>query len=524
MDNLIDSRVEPVCDVDAEKAVLSLCMRRNSAVMDVVKNKVSAEDFTDSRNSTIFGVILDMFFDEVTIDRITVISELERCGLLEKAGGQRYVYHVGDTVASQSAINSYIDAMRLKGEKQKLLKLAEKIREETIGGKHTTSEIINYVISELSQLRGFNDEKDLVVLNDVLKMTISGVFTEIMDAKNGGKIKLGFPKLDMMTGGLGNGTVNILAARPGMGKTALAVNMAVNVAANQHPVVIFSLEMTLEEIGRRIMSSAMTRPISEIISSNKLTESDKQQMDNALKKLRDYPIYLDDSVDINPLTMKTKIKQLTSAGIQPKLIFVDYLQLIEVKGMGNKSRNDEVAKISRSLKLLAKELKIPIIALSQLSRDTAKRNDHTPQISDLRDSGAIEQDADTIMFVDRPDYYKTNDSAADVDPKADSQNSGNSGESAKVLPACIYLAKNRHGATGKDPVSWIPDKTLFYEYTGKDPQDSYGGDSVTYSYEAPAEDNDEPAMDPPLSEEESVQQDSLFTDVHDEYPEGLRDL
>ena len=522
MENLIDIGTETARDVDIEMAVLSLCMRKNSAMTVVVQNKITEEDFTDIRNSTIYGVILDMYFDETEIDRFTVISELERRGLAEKAGGQRYVYHIGDMVASGSAVNSYINAIRERNEKKRILKILDNVRNVALGGDYRSTEIVNYAISELSKLNSFSDARDLVTLSEVLKLTLSSITEEIQDAKTGAKIKLGFPKLDHMMGGLGPGTLHILAARPGMGKTALAVNMAVNVAANGNPVVIFSLEMTMEEIGKRILSSAMTKPVSEIINSRQITDNDWNQLDQAMVKLRDYPIYFGDNADINPMSMKAKIQQLISSGVQPKLIFVDYLQLIEMKGMGNRSRNDEVAKISRNLKLLAKELRIPIIALSQLSRDNAKRTDHTPQISDLRDSGAIEQDADTVMFVDRPDYYKKNDNAQ-ADTNSGSNSESSASNSPEALPAVIYLAKNRHGPSGKDPVWWISSKTLFYEYNGKDTVEPI---DYKMSYVSAPEDgdNDEDFMDPPMSEDESVQQDSLFENAHDEYPEGFGDI
>ena len=523
MENLIDAGIEPVCDIDVEMAVLSLCMRKNSAMMEVVQNKITDEDFNDIRNKTIYSVIIDMYFDETEIDRFTVISELERRGLAEKAGGQRYVYHVGDMVATESAIHSYINAIRERNEKRKILQILDNVRREALVGERRSSEVVNYAMSELSKLNSFSEAKDLVALSEVLKLTLSSITEEIQDAKTGSKIKLGFPKLDLMLGGLGPGTLHILAARPGMGKTALAVNMAVNVAANGNPVVIFSLEMTMEEIGKRIMSSAMTKPVSAIINSRQITDSDWKQIDQAMLKLRDYPIYFGDSADINPMTMKAKIQQLISAGIHPKLIFVDYLQLIEMKGMGNRSRNDEVAKISRNLKLLAKELRIPIIALSQLSRDNAKRTDHTPQISDLRDSGAIEQDADTVMFVDRPDYYKTNDDAQ-KGTGSDSNSAEPSSSGPDALPAFIYLAKNRHGPSGKDPVWWISSKTLFYEYTGKDPVEPAGDYKMSYEGAPEDDDNDEDYMDPPMSEDESLQPDSMFENMHDGYPEGFGDI
>jgi len=345
-----------------------------------------------------------------------------------------------------------------------------------------------------------------------------------------------------MLGGLGPGTIHILAARPGMGKTALAINMATNVAANQKTVVVFSLEMSNDEIGKRLLSSAMTKPVRDIVSSPSISDSDRQQMDQALIKLRDYPIFFYDRTDINPSTMKGLIQQLVSSGHKPSLIFVDYLQLVKMKGLPGRSRNDEVAAISRDFKLLAKDLQIPIIALSQLSRDSAKRPDHTPQISDLRDSGAIEQDADTIMFVDRPGYYSKNEGASGNAAGAQNVTAVpvDSNGTISAEPAYIYLAKNRHGPMGKDSVWWIPSKTLFYEYNerdSEDPNNAYikaagggaAGNAAAQQYEFEDEKGDEPEMDPPLSEEESMQSaddgeqegEGFFADANEGYPKDF---
>lgn len=236
--------------------------------------------------------------------------------------------------------------------------------------------------------------------------------------------------------------------------------MAANVAANQHAVAIFSLEMSKQEIGSRLMSSCMNKPVNEIIYSHKMTEEDRKQIDTALIKLGDYPIYIDDNSDTNPISMKSKLQQLASSGAEPKLVIVDYLQLMTMKSARARSRNEEVTDISRNLKLLAKDLNVPIIALSQLSRGAAQRDDHTPQLSDLRDSGAIEQDADTVMFIDRPDYYKKKEEESAED--------GNTLNGVEIRPAYIYLEKNRHGKTGRDSVWWIPSKTMFYEHSDRD--------------------------------------------------------
>ena len=555
MDNLIDQSYDQYSDVEVEMAILALCMRRDTAIIEV-QNKLTAEDFTDERNAILFGVILEMFFENFKIDRITVYAELERRGITDKVGGQRYVYRVGDTMAVMSALDSYITALRDRSDRIKIIKAVERIRKLASGSESRADEILDSAITQLSQLRREGETKGLVPMSEVLKSTITSINADIRHGDSS-RIKLGYPKLDAMLGGLGPGTINILAARPGMGKTALAINMATNVAANQKTVVVFSLEMTNDELGKRLLSSAMTKPVRDIVTSPSLSDSDRQQMDQALIKLRDYPIYFYDRTDINPSTMKGLIQQLISSGHKPSLIFVDYLQLVRMKGLPGRSRNDEVAAISRDFKLLAKDLQVPIIALSQLSRDSAKRPDHMPQISDLRDSGAIEQDADTIMFVDRPGYYNKKDGGAGnmSDGQEHSAPPVDSNGAVVVEPAYIYLAKNRHGPMGKDSVWWIPSKTLFYEFNEKDPKDpnndlirsagvDVAGDSSEYGnaaaqkYEFEDESADSESeyeaavMDPPLSEDEGTvvtmgadgddsEDNRFFADANEGYPEGF---
>lgn len=521
MENLIDQSYNQYSDVEVEMAVLALCMRKNSSIVELVQKKITTDDFTDKRNRIIFDVILEMYYENIQVDRIMVISELEKRGLSDSVGGQRYVYHVGDTMAVQSAIESYIEALKDRSARVKIIKTVNEVKKEALGSNLSASEVLDRAIYSMNQLKSTDEVKGLSSMTEVLKSTISDIYAEIRDEALGNKIKLGYAKLDAMLGGLGPGELHVLAARPGMGKTAFAMNIATNVAANQKTVVIFSLEMTKEEIGKRMMSTAMTKSVKDIIRSRKITDSDKQQMDQALLKMREYPIYFDESVDINPATMKAKIQQLASSGNTPKLVIVDYLQLIEL-GLKGRSRNDEVAAISRGLKLLAKEFRIPVIALSQLSR---KSDGQVPKLSELRDSGAIEQDADTVMFVHRPNYYDDNDKAA-----------ANQAEPAVTLaggieaePAYIILAKNRHGPVGKDTVWWIPSKTLFYEQSERDPEDpdnpytrTVNGNAAAQQYEF--DDNkDEPEMDPPLSEYEGAQQpeEEFMADSHDEYPEGF---
>ena len=530
LNNLIDQGIDNNTEVDVEMGLLALCMRKDTAILKTVENKIDESDFTDVRNRTIYGVIIDMFLDNAQIDRITVFSELERRGLADKAGGQRYVYRVGDTTAVQSALLSYIDAIRERSDRSKLLKTVEDVRKKALDGSMRASETADYAISKISELRGAGESKGFEGMADILKLTMSEITSELRD-DNSGKIKLGFPKLDSMLGGLRPGSLNILAARPSMGKSALAINMAQNVAANQKPVAIFSLEMSKSEIATRLMSSFMSKPVSEIIYSRKMSDSDRKQIDRALGYLTEYPIYIDDNSDTNPVTMKSKLTQLFADPKKaPKLVVIDYLQLMTMPGGSGKSRNEEVTAISRSLKILAKDFNIPIIALSQLSRGAAQRDDHTPQLSDLRDSGAIEQDADTVMFIDRPDYYKKKDEEGGV--PEDGSEKVDFKDNSEVKPAFIYLSKNRHGKTGRDSVFWIPKKTMFKEYNEKDPDEDSGspytrtvdGDAASqnYNFESVTEDEG-PIPEPPMPGNEDIppENDDFFAQANESFPDGF---
>ena len=531
LSNLIDQGIEGNGEIDVEMALLALCMRRDTAVLEVVENKISEEDFSDIRNRTIFSVIIDMFLANSQIDRITVNTELERRGLSDKAGGQRYVYKVGDKTAVQSALPSYIEAIRERSNRTKLLNAVENVRKKALSGKVRASEAVDFAINEISLLKGAGETKGFEGMADILKLTMSEITAELRDENSGGKVKLGFPRLDSMLGGLRPGSLNILAARPSMGKSALAINMAANVAANQSPVAIFSLEMSKQEIASRLMSSSMSKPVSEIIYSHKMTDSDKQQITRALTLLSEYPIYIDDNSDTNPVTMKSKLQQLFAAeeSKRPKLVIIDYLQLMTMPGTGGRSRNEEVTAISRSLKILAKDFNIPIIALSQLSRGAAQRDDHTPQLSDLRDSGAIEQDADTVMFIDRPDYYKKKDEEGSGEENT--QQTVNFKDSNDAKPAYIYLSKNRHGKTGRDSVWWVPRKTMFIEHNEKDPEDggsaytrTVGGDTASQSYDFDSVTSDEaPIPEPPMPDNNDIppENDDFFAQTNDDFPSGF---
>ena len=532
MDNLIDSAAPREDSVEIEMALLSLCMRKDKAMLETVENRLVKEDFSDPRNSLIYGVIIDMFLNNSDIDRFTVTNELERLGLLERAGGLRYIYKIGETTAVNSNIKGYISAIRERSDKAKLLKEVDVIRGLAVSGEKTSAEVVDYAISHISALKSSGETKGFEVLKSVLVTTMNEMSEELKPGNDNKLVKLGFPKLDeMLAGGLKPGSLNILAARPAMGKTALAINMAANVAAYNKPVAIFSLEMSKQEVAKRFMSASMNKPLTQILYSRKVTSDDRREIENAVSKLADYPVYIDDTAAINPVSMRSKLTELSAKDeSKPALVIVDYLQLMSMPGKSGRSRVEEVTEISRSLKILAKDFNIPIIALSQLSRGAAQRDDHTPQLSDLRDSGSIEQDADTVMFIDRPDYYKKSDDAApqngDGEEAPKPQDSDNDNV---VKDAYIYLSKNRQGRTGRDKVCWIARKTLFYEYdkNRRDPDEGRSAYTRTRDSDSAASsyvfEDDEPVVQPGDGDAPPPQEpdDELFANPNDNFQDGF---
>ena len=221
MENLIDQSYNQYSDVEVEMAVLALCMRKNSSIVELVQKKITTDDFTDKRNRIIFDIILEMYYENIQVDRIMVISELEKRGLADSVGGQRYVYHVGDTMAVQSALESYVEALKDRSARAKIIKIVNEVKKEALGSNLSASEVLEKAIYSMNQLKGNDEVKGLASMTEVLKSTISDIYSEIRDEAAGNKIKLGYPKLDAMLGGLGPGELHVLAARPGMGKTAM---------------------------------------------------------------------------------------------------------------------------------------------------------------------------------------------------------------------------------------------------------------------------------------------------------------
>lgn len=479
-----NSGEKAIKDLDTERALLALCMNKKEGLDAVVLNRIVKEDFADPRHAIIFETISELYINGGKIDRFTLRSHLESKGKLNAAGDSSYLFNVANADGVMSNIDSYIQIIREKSRMRDFVNTLNSLTTKAMSGRSTVNDLVDAGVGKFTEMRGQDDGTGFEDIHSILRKNIEALH-EASTNKDGQKaIKSGFRGLDSKLGGFRPGTLNIVAARPGMGKTALVINIAVNVAfARHYPVNIFSLEMSKSEIGNRILA-CRSNVTGKELQRAKVTAEQEKELWNTVKQLSDLPIYVDDASTVTPGSMRSKCKDLKAKG-QLGLIIVDYLQLMSYGERANSSRQQEVSDISRSLKVLAKELEVPVIALSQLSRGSEKRGeDHTPMLSDLRDSGAIEQDADAVVFIDRADYYKKDEEA----PKA-------------IQDAKLIVAKNRHGETGNVPVKWWGARTLFFEsdkrYDPQDPQatgtQSKMSSSANYSYESPEEQMAEPA-------------------------------
>ncbi|MBO4638095.1 MAG: replicative DNA helicase [Clostridiales bacterium] len=502
-------------DPEAEKAIISLCIRKSDSLNDII-GKITIEDFADKRHAVMFEELSRLYLESASIDRITLSDSLKKSGKIEKAGGIGYVFEVGDIPAVASNIESYVDIVVAKSRLRQMLSIFEELKAKAESGKHDVNDIIDLGVNRLTDMRtdtsgdGFESLK-AILLKNITEIRSMAAGNEVRDT-----YRTGFRMLDNITGGFRPGTLNIIAARPGMGKTALVINIATNVGVlRNRNVDIFSLEMSKSEIGNRILASRSDTSAKDLQRA-KLSKEQEDQIMRVYDDLKTLPIYIDDRSDVSPVTMLAKCKDLKAQG-KLGLVIVDYLQLMNGSGLGrSSSRQDEITYISRSLKVMAKELNVPIIALSQLNRSAEKRGeDHMPQLSDLRDSGAIEQDADCVIFIHRSDYY-------DKDKKEQTE---------EIVPATLNIAKNRHGETGKVELMWWGAKTLFFEEnmasTPEDPTKNGMQSSAPQKNMYPdgtEEDEDQgvPPFDPDSGDMDSnIANDDYFSDSNTDFPDTI---
>ncbi len=425
-------------DILAEQAVLGSMLVDKDAIIASIE-VLKPDDFYREDNKEIYAAMLELYGIGKSIDMITLKDQLSLRGTLEKVGGISYIATLVDNVPAVSNIENYVKIVEEKSVIRNLIKTANEIIRNGYSGTEDVDTLVEQAEKRIFDVVQERNSRGYASIKEVL----INVFDEIEDLCKSGKaisgLESGFVDLDAKTSGLNNSALLIVAARPAMGKSAFVLNIANYVARHQKtPVMIFNLEMSKEEVTKRILC-AESEVDSNKVKNAKLDSEDWLKLGEASGRLSDMPIYIDDTPGLTSAELRAKCRK---AKLEKNigLIIIDYLQLMESKNK-NSSRQQEVSEISRSLKILAKELNVPVIALSQLSRAAEARTDHRPMLSDLRESGSIEQDADIVMFLHREDYY---------DPNTEKKNI-----------AEVIIAKNRSGSTGTVELAWIPEYTKF---------------------------------------------------------------
>lgn len=430
----------PPNDVEAEQAVIGSMLTDRDAVISAIEI-LKEEDFYREDNKTIYEAILNLYNRSEPIDIITLKAELTSMGMFEKIGGLEYIVGLPEKVPTTANVERYINIVKEKSELRRLIKAANEIIEQGYDPTENIDDIMNSAEKKIFNIMQDKDQKTYSAIKDVLV----DAFTELEQLYNQKQhitgVPTGFIDLDYKMAGLHNSDLILIAARPAMGKSAFALNIATNAAVKAKvPAVLFSLEMSKEQMVNRILcSEAMVD--SNKVRTGKIDDDDWIKLADTMGDLSEAPIYIDDTpgISINEIRAKCrKLKLERNIG----LVVIDYLQLVQGSSKrASGSREQEISEISRSLKILAKEINVPVIALSQLSRAPEQRPDHRPMLSDLRESGAIEQDADIVMFLYRDDYYNE-----------DSEDKG---------LAEVIVAKHRAGSTGTVKLVWLGNYTKF---------------------------------------------------------------
>ena len=420
--------------LDFEEAVLGALMIEKDAY-SVVSEILRPESFYDHRHQLLYKAITTLAMRQQPIDILTVAEQLRTTGELEEAGGPFYITQLSGKVASSAHIEYHARIVAQKFLARELITFTSGIQTKAFDETQDIDDLMQEAEGKLFEISQQNMKKDYTQINPVIQEAYEMLQKAAARTDGLSGLESGFRALDKMTSGWQDSDLVIIAARPAMGKTAFVLSMAKNMAVNAKiPVALFSLEMSNVQLVNRMIVNVCEIP-GEKIKSGQLAPYEWGQLDYKIKELYDAPLYVDDTPSLSVFELRTKARRLVREhGV--KIIIIDYLQLMNASGMSFGSRQEEVSTISRSLKGLAKELNIPIIALSQLNRGVESRegiDGKRPQLSDLRESGAIEQDADMVCFIHRPEYYKIYQDEKGNDLKGMAE---------------IIIAKHRNGAVG----------------------------------------------------------------------------
>lgn len=428
----------PPQNIEAEQSVIGSMILDKDAIATVTEI-ITGDDFYRNDHREIFEAIIDIYDQSRPVDIVTLIDRLKQRDTLDAVGGVEYITYVATGVPTTANVKYYAQIVEEKSLLRKLISSANEIMNMGYEAADEVSNIMDSAEKHIFDLMQKKESKGVHPIREVLIETINKIEESY---KNKGKISgvaTGFSDLDRKTSGFQPSDLIIFAARPAMGKTSFALNIAQHAALHvKVPVAIFSLEMSKEQLVNRMLCSEALVD-SQKVKTGMLDDDDWQKIARSVGPLSEAQIYIDDTAGISIMEIRAKCRRLKMKK-NIGLVVIDYLQLMQGRGKVE-NRQQEISDISRSLKILAKEINVPIIALSQLSRSAEARTDHRPMLSDLRESGAIEQDADMVMFLYREDYYK---------PDTDKKNI-----------AEVIIAKNRNGSTGTVDLVWMGQYTKF---------------------------------------------------------------
>ena len=430
----------PPQDLDAEEAVLGAMMINDQAVLTASEIISDPGEFYREAHGTVYRAILALLARSEPIDAVTVSDELERMGALEQVGGRGFIFGLSSSVTVAANVKSHAQIVRDLSLLRRVAAAGLEIAELGYGRQGDVRDILDRAESAIFDVAQSRTTSDIVPIGGLLGDEVERI-SAATEQRGLTGASSGLRDLDKITSGFQNSNLIILAARPAMGKTSLALGIARHLGVSARvPVVVFSLEMSRGEIAQRFIATE-ARVDSTRMRSGDVRDEDWMRIQDACNRLSDAPIYVDDTAGINLMEIRSKARRLKMKEPNLGLVMIDYLQLMS-SGSNEENRVQEISQISRQLKVLARDLDVPVIALSQLSRGVESRTDKRPLLSDLRESGSIEQDADVVMFIYRDDYY-------------------NKETSEKPGTAELIVAKHRNGAVGTVDLAFMPHYTTF---------------------------------------------------------------
>ena len=433
---------------EVERAVLGACVLSKDALGTSVEI-LKPDDFYDVNNKLAFEILTGMYFSDVPIDLVTVISEFKSKGVFDRLGGQPFIAELINDITTTANVAFHAEIVRENSVRRKLIEAGNQIIALAYQNNKDIKEIIETIEKLIFDASQNKNSSDFQHIRDVLAPVVLDV-EEKSKSKNiyNEGYRTDFRDLDMYTGGFKPGSLNIIAARPSMGKTAFALNIAQFGGDKKKnlPVLIFSLEMTSEQLVMRMLAAESGVDLTQLFKGT-FSTNDFEKVKRAAETLSMRNIYINDESMLSAIDFRTKCRRFKTKHSDLSLVIVDYLQLMTGGTVRSEGRQQEVSDISRMLKAVAREINCPVIALSQLSRAVESRNEKKPQLSDLRDSGAIEQDADVVMLLYRGDYYTEDENNPNLHSEAD-----------------IRVAKNRNGSTGTFKLTFQREITRFVSH------------------------------------------------------------